>query len=134
MYNAPTASEVAVIFQGNDDELDRIKKRDLVIRPRGSDIKKIPSMNKHYDSLLYVLLLPFGELGWSKTLKHSNGTRNLTLREFSAHRLMYRAHNTECNHYDENSAFNIHSTSGKITSTVCRRFVFENGTTRTSMD
>lgn len=100
-YNLPTANEVAVIIPG--DGLMPEAMRDIVLRLRGDGaLQRIHEGHPAYLPLHYVLLFPYGELGWHAELNHtlidSNGqpldvqdnASRLTQKEFYSFRLFPR--------------------------------------------
>jgi hypothetical protein len=95
-------------YPGNVEKCDQLKTRDLIIETHEGNLQNISITNQHYDSLFYVLMCPFGELGWSPELIHNDTSNTLTLREFAAHRLMHRQSKKECQHYDKTTS---HSTA-----------------------
>jgi hypothetical protein len=107
--NAPTASQVAVIIPGTDEELSRLKTTDVVIHLKSGGLRTIPTTNQHCDAMVYPLLFPYGDAGWSCNLEQNTDKRKtVSLREFAAHRLMYRISGTDCKH---NASGVQHSTS-----------------------
>ena len=59
-YNAPTATEIAVIMHGdgyNEQELTR----DIVLHARSGDLQRITDTHRGNDPLDYVLLFPRGK-------------------------------------------------------------------------
>ena len=67
-FNIPTASEVAVLMPGENDQLSTI--RDIEIYKTGGGIRRINSLNPLYDPLHYVLLFPYGEFGFSLNIPY----------------------------------------------------------------
>ncbi|KAG0610723.1 hypothetical protein M758_7G086700 [Ceratodon purpureus] len=89
-YNLPAGSEIAVLIPGEEDRPQGT--RDIVLRLKGEGhfLERINECHPAYLSLHYVLLFPFGELGWHEGLIHSNGEGRLTQREYFAFRLFPR--------------------------------------------
>ena len=54
-YNAPTASEIAVLLPGDGE---CVGNRDIVVNKREGDFWKLNEMNGAYDPLPYVLMFP----------------------------------------------------------------------------
>ncbi|KAG0580812.1 hypothetical protein KC19_4G201500 [Ceratodon purpureus] len=96
-------------FEGQMDRrrynLPAGRTRDIVLRLRGEGhfLERINECHPAYLPLHYVLLFPFGELGWHEGLTHSNGEGRLTQREYFAFRLFPR-----------NSEFSIILCGGKL--------------------
>ena len=68
-YNLPTGTDVAVIMPA--DTLETPCKRDVVVyksaqdHPSGQVLMKIDTIHPMYDPLMYVLMFPFGDKGFS---------------------------------------------------------------------
>ncbi|KAG0588920.1 hypothetical protein KC19_2G278400 [Ceratodon purpureus] len=83
-------------FEGEMDRrrynLPAGRTRDIVLRLKGEGhfLERINECHPGYLPLHYVLLFPFGELGWHEGLTHSNGEGRLTQREYFAFRLFPR--------------------------------------------
>jgi hypothetical protein len=86
-YNLPAGSEIAVLIPGEEDRPQGT--RDIVLRLRGEGhfLERINECHPAYLPLHYVVLFPFGKLGWHEGLTHSNGEGRLTQREYFAFRL-----------------------------------------------
>ncbi|KAG0574270.1 hypothetical protein KC19_VG249600 [Ceratodon purpureus] len=102
-YNLPAGSEIAVLIPGEEDRPQGT--RDIVLRLRGEGhfLERINECHPAYLPLHYVLLFPFGELGWHEGLTHSNGEGRLTQREYFAFRL-----------FPQNSEFSTILCGGKL--------------------
>ncbi|GBL80634.1 hypothetical protein AVEN_240149-1 [Araneus ventricosus] len=93
-YNAPTSrTEVAAIFVGDDGELPA--NRDICIYPIGEGCKNISPLNQCNDPMVYPLLFPRGEQGWSNEMEHVEERRSakrnrVTQLQFYAYRLSVR--------------------------------------------
>ena len=61
-YNRPTASEIAVIMTGGEEQPTR--GRDIVLQSRRYGLQRIREIHSSYNPLRYPLLFPFGEQGW----------------------------------------------------------------------
>ena len=65
----PTGTDVAVIMPA--DTLETLCKRDVVVyksvqdHPSGQVLMKIDTIHPMYDPLMYVLMFPFGDKGFS---------------------------------------------------------------------
>ncbi|GBM14378.1 hypothetical protein AVEN_246551-1 [Araneus ventricosus] len=72
-YNVPTSrTEVAAIFVGDDGEPPA--NRDIYIYPIGEGCKNISPLNQCNDPMVYPLLFPRGEQGWSNEMEHVEET------------------------------------------------------------
>ncbi|OAD78135.1 hypothetical protein PHYBLDRAFT_73582 [Phycomyces blakesleeanus NRRL 1555(-)] len=60
-YNAPTASEIAVLIMNNEEGTSR----DIVLHTRANFQQNINEYHRSYDALHYVLLFPHSEDGWT---------------------------------------------------------------------
>ncbi|GBN24309.1 hypothetical protein AVEN_89360-1 [Araneus ventricosus] len=93
-YNAPTSrTEVAAIFVGDDGEPPA--NRDICIYPIGEGCKNISPLNQCNDPMVYPLLFPRGEQGWSNGMEHVEERRSakrnrVTQLQFYAYRLSVR--------------------------------------------
>ncbi|GBO29161.1 hypothetical protein AVEN_236302-1 [Araneus ventricosus] len=105
-YNAPTSrTEVAAIFVGDDGEPPA--NRDICIYPIGEGCKNISPLNQCNDPMVYPLLFPRGEQGWSNEMEHVEERRSakrnrVTQLQFYAYRLSVR------------SGFSLLHSSGKL--------------------
>ncbi|GBN67556.1 hypothetical protein AVEN_267496-1 [Araneus ventricosus] len=105
-YNAPTSrTEVAAIFVGDDGESPA--NRDICIYPIGEGCKNISPLNQCNDPMVYPLLFPRGEQGWSNEMEHVEERRSakrnrVTQLQFYAYRLSVR------------SGFSLLHSSGKL--------------------
>ena len=87
-YNAPVEGDVAAIIPG--DGTEDVNTRDIVLSSRhGQCLRRISEWQPSYDPLHYVLLFPYGESGWTFSLRSADG-RRVSLKDFSAHRLHVR--------------------------------------------
>src|SRR6266516_2058088 len=68
-YNQPTASEVAVIF---DIDNNVPEPRDIIIETIEGKLKHINELNGAYDPLQYPLLFSYGEYGWHDCIFRAN--------------------------------------------------------------
>ena len=89
-FNAPVVSEVAAVISGYEKE-----QRDIVIRHRNNELKRISSSNRAYDGLQYPLIYTRGEDGyyWQIYKQDSGGgpiDKKVTAMEFYAYHLMLR--------------------------------------------
>ena len=65
-FNAPSASEVAIVMVGQQHG-----KRDIILKHRDNHLTRIMETHRAYDSLQYPLLLPRGEDGYNFDLRQS---------------------------------------------------------------
>ena len=63
---------------------------DLVLQKRGGGIRLIHDMNPKGMPLHFVLLFPHGTYGWDETVKHCDGRRRVTTREYYVFHLNIR--------------------------------------------
>ena len=63
---------------------------DLVLQKRGGGMQKIHDMNPKGMPLHFVLLFPHGTYGWDSTVKHIDGRRRVTAREYYVFHLNIR--------------------------------------------
>ena len=64
VYNEPSAQEVAVLIP-NFGESDQPTQREFVVFEKTGGLKIFDTNNMMYDPLMYPLMFPFGDLGWS---------------------------------------------------------------------
>lgn len=88
-YNRPSSNEVAVIIPDYDKVKDS---RKIVLTKHDNSINHIHVLNSAYDPLLYVLLFPFGEPGYSINipLQNVDRTKFVTSMQYYRFRLMVR--------------------------------------------
>ena len=84
-YNAPTASEMAVLIPGSDGEraLGPREAR-LCLKGPGAQARRISDLDPHYEPLHFVLLYPHGEEGWHKDMVTKQG-KKLTALQFTTY-------------------------------------------------
>ena len=92
-YSHPTTYAPAVIHVSKDGSPPA--NRDIVVWPHDYPTHRVSELNEHVDPLSYVLLFPYGDLGWHAGLLHKEDKRStkytrLTGVQFYAHRLMIR--------------------------------------------
>jgi hypothetical protein len=68
-YNKPVASEVAVIIEADDHDIQSgeqgvRRSRDIILEMRSDKLKRISDLHSAYSPLRYPLLFPRGEQGW----------------------------------------------------------------------
>lgn len=86
----PTVDEIAMIFDG--EEVVQQNPRELLIEAR-NDIRLhyVSELHPLYDPLQYVLLFPFGTLGWTPDFLDDNDRRT-TAMQFYRYHLYQRGH------------------------------------------
>jgi hypothetical protein len=84
VMNAPQGSEVAAIIPAQSDE-QRCRPRDIILERRGRQLMRISELDASYDPLHYVLLFPFGEVGWHAWLNDTNG-KKITCKDYASFR------------------------------------------------
>ncbi|CAG8815157.1 8913_t:CDS:1, partial [Gigaspora rosea] len=99
-YNLPTTNEIAIILPGDDYVLERM--RDIILRLCGGPLEGIHEGHPDYLPLYYVLLFPYGELGWHSKLQqivfdefgqhadNQSNTPHLTQMDFYSFQLFLR--------------------------------------------
>ncbi|KAI8531246.1 hypothetical protein RHMOL_Rhmol11G0122200 [Rhododendron molle] len=94
-YNLPTSDEIAVVIPGDGSKASGM--RDIVLHLRGDNqLMQINECHPAYLPLHYVLLFPYGELGWEPEMKQWDVKNNrptavrLTQMEYYSHRLFER--------------------------------------------
>jgi hypothetical protein len=63
---------------------------DLVLQQRGGELQTISDLNPKGMPLHFTLLFPHGTYGWDLTMKHTDGKRRVTTREFYVFHLNQR--------------------------------------------
>ena len=85
-YNAPTAfSEVSVLTNES--------RYDIVVRKRGGGLRDISELNPKSMPLHFTLLFPYGTYGWDVSVKHADGRRRVTIREWYIYHTFSRGNN-----------------------------------------
>ena len=94
-YNLPETDEIAVVLPG--DGTVSTGKRDIIIHLKANNqLMQISEQHPFYLPLHYVLLFPYGELGWEDglrrwdTVRHINSTAKLTQLNFYCYRIFHR--------------------------------------------
>ena len=93
-FNAPSASEVAIVMVGQQHG-----KRDIILKHRDNHLTRIMETHRAYDSLQYPLLLPRGEDGYNFDLRQSDQKtgqktdKSVSCLNFYAFHLMVRGDN-----------------------------------------
>ncbi|CAG8493504.1 1602_t:CDS:2 [Acaulospora morrowiae] len=70
-YTTPTASEVAVLIVGNNQESECLN-CDIILHKRKGGLQRISQIHPSYIPLHYVLLFPHGEPGWHPNILTCN--------------------------------------------------------------
>ncbi len=68
-YNRPTASEVAVIMEGDGTELHQ--GHDIIIQTHGNRLQRVSELHSSFLPLRFPLLCPQGEPGWHPNIPFS---------------------------------------------------------------
>lgn len=99
-YSKASKHDVAIIIPGPDDNTKLSGSRDIVLNLRSGTISRVNELNKHYDSLQYVLLFPHGQTGFELFRKQNNG-KKLSMQKFYKYKLFERDNefNTILNSY-----------------------------------
>lgn len=94
-YNLPTTDEIAVILPGDGAESSGM--RDIMLHLRGDNgLMQINECHPAYLPLHYVVLFPYGELGWNPDLKQWNASQGgpsstrLTQLQYYSYRMFQR--------------------------------------------
>ncbi|XP_058219883.1 uncharacterized protein LOC131330353 [Rhododendron vialii] len=94
-YNLPTIDEIAVVVPGDGTKASGM--RDIILHLRGDNgLMRINECHPAYLPLHYVLLFPYGELGWEPEMKKWDTRTNqlssdrLTQLQFYSYRLFER--------------------------------------------
>ena len=92
-YNEPRHDEVAAVFVGKDGAppVDV----DIAVHPRNQPLQQIKTMSSNLDPMIYPLLFPRGDLGWSPDMKHTEERKTekrnrTTMLQFYSYRLAVR--------------------------------------------
>ena len=95
-YNLPTSSEISIIMPGCS--VSQPSHRDIVLykrsenHPNGYKTMHINETHPKYDSLHYVLLLPYGQDGWTLDIStNDKHPSKVSPMQFYAYHLMQRA-------------------------------------------
>lgn len=77
-YNLPTADEVAIILPGDGTEV--MDQRDIRLHLRGGNgFMQISECHPAYLPLHYVVMFPYGELGWTPELRRWDLRRRISI-------------------------------------------------------
>ena len=93
-YNLPTGTDLAVILPVDRQDASQ---RDVVVyknaksHPGGKYLMNIKATHPMYDPLMYVLIFPFGDLGWERDYK--SGNKKYTAMQYYKYRLMIQGGN-----------------------------------------
>jgi len=68
-YNRPTASEAAIIMEGDGTELRQ--GRDIIIQTHGNRLQRVSELHSSFLPLRFPLLHPHGEPGWHPDIPFS---------------------------------------------------------------
>ncbi len=93
-YNLPTANELAAVIPGDGSEPVK-NEQDIVLHMHDQSLKCISQLHPSYQSLHYILLFPYGELGWNWYIPlEETGTRT-ECKKVTQH-MYYAYHLHEC--------------------------------------
>jgi len=88
-YNAPCVNEVALIFENANGEPPF--ERDIRVHYRDPrPPKQISILNANLDPMVYPIIFPKGDIGWSPDLKHKNSTNRMSQLQYYSYRLSVR--------------------------------------------
>uniref|UniRef100_A0A8R1IAX7 ATP-dependent DNA helicase n=1 Tax=Caenorhabditis japonica TaxID=281687 RepID=A0A8R1IAX7_CAEJA len=90
-YQLPTATEVAVVYVGDDDYIPG--ERNVTVHQRGGQLTSLRVIDKECDPMVYPLLFPTGKYGWHLgiNLNRAKGARkNVTALDFYSYHLHQR--------------------------------------------
>ena len=96
-YNLPTGTDVAVILPA-DVGLPNTLDRDVIVYKNeashhsGKSLMNIKATHPMYDLLMYVLIFPFGDMGWE--VDYKTGSKKYTAMQYYKYRLMVHSSNT----------------------------------------
>ena len=84
-YNIPSASEIAAVFR--DEDGGPPFEREFVVHSKPNpqslnNIQKLNILSPHIDPMVYPLLFPCGEPGWSTHLEHEEEFRYCFIKKY----------------------------------------------------
>ena len=88
-YNLPTGTDVTVILPvdtQNTLERDVIVYKNAASHPNGKYLMNIKATHSMYDPLMYVLMFPFGDLGWERDYR--SGGKKYSAMQYYKYKLM----------------------------------------------
>ena len=88
-YNLPTGTDIAIILpvdRHNASERDVTVYKTAASHPDGKYLMNIKATHPMYDPLMYVLMFPFGAMGWERDYK--SGNKKYTAMQYYKYRLM----------------------------------------------
>ena len=101
-YNAPRSNEIAIIFNTPDGAPPF--ERDIRVYNRDTNVTTaIPITHRSCDPMIYPLLFPFGDDGWTDKIRHAVGNRTVTQLQWYAYHIAIR------------NGFNQFLSAGKLT-------------------
>ncbi|KAG5541509.1 hypothetical protein RHGRI_021364 [Rhododendron griersonianum] len=107
-FNAPTASQVALIWKDNEDDSE-LRERDILVEKHDGHSVTIKHYYGCYDPLQYPLLFPYGEPGWHRGIKRNSSNKRANqlpthpLARPNASTTVEQLLNTESQYYEETS-------------------------------
>ncbi|KAK0434407.1 uncharacterized protein EV420DRAFT_1244047, partial [Desarmillaria tabescens] len=90
-YNLPTADELAAVIPGDGSEPVK-NERDIILRMHNQSLKRISQLHPSYQPLHYVLLFPYGELGWNRYIPLEETARSTRTEHKMVTQHMYYAY------------------------------------------
>jgi hypothetical protein len=84
-YNLPTTNEMCCLISDSN----QIEQRDIVFTSKDGETCHIDQFNAYYEPLMYVLLFPSGESGWSLNIRTKSGGK-VSILEYCKYRLQIR--------------------------------------------
>lgn len=94
-YSNASGGQIAAIFTADTDGFP--SHIYVTVKPVGQDLQELNFNNPLVDPLAYPLLFPYGTMGFNTGIQHNRGAHqsrrvgNVSIREYYAHRLSYRA-------------------------------------------
>ena len=76
-YNLPTANEIAVLLP-DQSNVDGNTYRDIILHLKDGPLQRISEIHPLYLPLHYVLLFPYGELGWHPHIELMNNEESIS--------------------------------------------------------
>ena len=75
-YNAPRSNEVAIVFQSGDGA--PAFNRDFMVKSRSNQLERVSILHPGIDPMVYPLLFPYGEPGWTIDMYQHGNARKMT--------------------------------------------------------
>lgn len=88
-YDLPAVNEVAAVYKPNS--AGEAPPAYIVIEDRETtDLFRLKNFDKATSPLLYPLLFPRGTEGYDTSMRHDNGIKRLTMRQYVSHQIQFR--------------------------------------------